>query len=174
MAQALARLTGLPCLGPPEGTPGVAPDPRTRWAAQVLALQVHWAAREQMAVHGFIAEGAAVRDCARLAAGVAGPWRWRRDRLEAALLQLFKCHAQTAYEGVVHLAPARHPAPSEAGPRRQADRALVALYQELSLPYRVIRGTLGERLQQALDHFRLYPVMPVTQAVEFVQYPRPT
>lgn len=93
------------------------------------------------------------------------------DRVEAALMHLCTAQARLAYEGVIHVPQEPGPGLDWRGVRavHQAERAWIGLYQDLRLPYRVIRGSLEERLQQALDHFRLYPVMALAQAVELTQ-----
>jgi len=187
IARMLARLTGIPRLiAQPTASPMLPPNwflatPMIEQGLQLL-LNHHLrrAAQELSMVHGFIAESTPLFDWVGADALTRGRWtslssmRWLAPygcgrKLQDSLLRALKRHAAESYQGVIHLPVefGRAADPAVAVQRRRVDRALVGLYGELSLPYRIIRGTLTERLQQVMDHYRLYPVMAIGSAIEW-------
>lgn len=81
-----------------------------------------------------------------------------------------KQHAKAAYDSFVHL-PIEFPLvadghrPVNERFRAMAEDLMLATLDELEIPYHVVGGTLGERLQKIMDIYGFAPRMSVEQAI---------
>ena len=89
----------------------------------------------------------------------------------AAFGEIAKQHAKSNYDMVIHL-PIEFPMvldghrPASEGFRRLSDKMLLKSYYELGLDYKIINGTIGERIEKILDVLQIKPVMEIHRAIE--------
>lgn len=97
-------------------------------------------------------------------------WKIFSDSV-AAFGEIARKHAKSNYDIVIHL-PIEFPMvldghrPVSERFRRLSDKMLLNTYDELNLDYRVIHGTIGERIEKILTVVQINPVMDIHKAIE--------
>ena len=108
--------------------------------------------------------------------GIAGNDQFTADipffaRVLEELGRSFKCHVRKTYDIFFHM---KHELPLSIDGHRPmnsdfrslVDKRMQEVLNEIGVPYLIINGSVGERVEKICEHLNFKPVMPITEAIE--------